>query len=147
MGSTFHSLHYHIVFSTKDRRQLLRADWRPRLHEYLGGTIRGLGGVAEAIGGVEDHVHLLASLSTTHAPADLVRELKKGSSVWISEQYERGFAWQDGYSVFTVSWTHVPVVRRYIEGQETHHRKTSFAEELKKLLQRNGVQYEAKYLS
>ena len=56
MGSTFYSLHYHVVFSTKERRPLIRPDWRPRLHEYLGGTVRGLDGVAEAVGGVEDHV-------------------------------------------------------------------------------------------
>lgn len=62
MGSTFFSLHYHIVFSTKDRRLLIRAEWRPRVHSYLGGIIRGMNGVAEIVGGVDDHVHLLASL-------------------------------------------------------------------------------------
>ena len=67
MGSTFYSLHYHVVFSTKERRPLLRGEWRARAHEYLGGTVRGLAGVAEAIGGVEDPVHLLVSLKTTHA--------------------------------------------------------------------------------
>src|SRR5687767_13287442 len=66
MGSTYLSLHYHIVFSTKERRPLIGADWRPRLHEYVGGTVRGLGGVAETIGGVENHVHLLVGLKATH---------------------------------------------------------------------------------
>lgn len=61
MGSTFHSLHYHIVFSTKERRPLIHATWRQSLHEYMGGTVRGLGGIAEAVGGVEDHVHLLVN--------------------------------------------------------------------------------------
>ena len=59
MGSTYHSLHYHIVFGTKDRRPFITPGWRSRLHEYLGGTVKGLGAVPEAIGGVEDHVHLL----------------------------------------------------------------------------------------
>jgi hypothetical protein len=112
----------------------------------MGGTVRGLGGVPEAIGGVEDHVHLLTSLRTTQAPADLTRELKKASSIWIAENWERGFAWQEGYAVFTVSWTHVAAVRRYIAGQEAHHAKLSFVEELKHLLERNGVRYEPKYL-
>ena len=79
------------MFSTKERRPFIRTEWRARLHNYLGGTVRGLGGVAEAIGGVEDHVHLLLSLKTTDAPADLVRELKKASSVWAADNFERAF--------------------------------------------------------
>jgi putative transposase len=146
MGSTFYSLHYHVVFSTKERRPLIRDDWRPRLHEYLGGTVRGLGGVAENVGGSDDHVHLLVSLRTTDAPAGLVRELKKASSVWAAEKHEQLFSWQEGYAIFTVSWTLVPVLKQYIATQEEHHRKTSFAEELKTLLEKNGVSYDPKYL-
>ncbi len=146
MGSTFYSLHYHVVFSTKERRPLIRTEWRAHLHEYLGGTVRGLGGVAEVVGGVEDHVHLLLSLKTTDAPADLVRELKKASSVWAAENHDRLFSWQEGYAIFTVSWTHVPVLTRYIAGQEAHHHKTPFMDELKRLLKKNGVKYDPKYL-
>ena len=146
MGSTFYSLHYHVVFSTKERRPLIGAGWRPRLHEYLGGAVRGLGGVAEAVGGVEDHVHLLVSLKTTDAPADLVRELKKAASVWAAQKYEPLFAWQEGYAIFSVSWTHVAAVRRYIGGQEDHHRQTVFLDELKRVLERNGVEYDPRYL-
>ena len=62
MGSTFFSLHYHIVFSTKDRRPSIQAEWRPRLLSYLGGIIRRMNGVAEIVGGVDDHVHLMAEL-------------------------------------------------------------------------------------
>jgi putative transposase len=146
MGSTFYSLHYHVVFSTKERRPLIRSDWRASLHQYLGGTVRGLGGVAETIGGVEDHVHLLLSLKTTDAPAAIIREFKKASSVWAAETHEKLFSWQEGYSIFTVSWTHVPVVRRYIANQEVHHRKKSFVDELKRLLEKNGVNYDPQYL-
>jgi putative transposase len=146
MGSTFFSLHYHVVFSTKERRPLLRATWRSRLHEYIGGTIRGLGGVAEKIGGVEDHLHLLMSLRTTNAPADFVREIKKASSGWVKEQFDPRFAWQEGYAVFSVSYTHSLALRRYIETQEEHHQKVGFVDELKRLLLRNGVDYDAQYL-
>jgi REP element-mobilizing transposase RayT len=146
MGSTYHSLHYHVVFGTKERRPFIRSDWRPRLHEYLGGTVRGLGGVAEAVGGVEDHVHLLFSLKTTDAPAELVRELKKASSVWAMEHHEPLFSWQEGYAIFTVSWTHLPVLRSYLAGQEAPHRKTPFSDELKRMLEKNGVKYDPKYL-
>ena len=146
MGSTFYSLHYHVVWSTKDRRPLIRSEWGRRLHEYLGGTVRGLGGIAEAVGGGEDHIHALLSLKTTDAPAELIRELKKASSTWAAETHEPRFAWQEGYSIFSVSWTHVPVVRRYIANQEAHHRKTSFVNELKRLLEKNGVKYNPKFL-
>jgi putative transposase len=146
MGSTFYSLHYHVVFSTKERRPLIRADWRPLLHEYLGGTVRGLGGVAETIGGVEDHAHLLLSLKTTDAPAGIIRELKKASSVWAAENHDALFCWQEGYAIFTVSWTHVPVLRRYIANQQEHHRKIPFLDELKRLLEKNGVSYDPQYL-
>ena len=146
MGSTFLSLHYHIVFSTKERRPLIRPEWRPRLHEYLGGTARGLGAVAEAIGGVNDHVHLLIGLRATHCLADFLRELKKASSSWIIINHDSQFAWQDGYSAFTVSATHLDAVKKYIANQEKHHQKVDFVEELKQLLEKNGVKYDPKYL-
>jgi REP element-mobilizing transposase RayT len=146
MGSTFLSLHYHIVFSTKERRPYIKPGWRPRLHEYLGGTVRGLGGVPEIIGGVEDHVHLLVGLRATHCLADFMQELKKASSTWSAERYEKDFCWQEGYAAFSVSWTHLEAVRQYIATQEEHHRKTDFTAELKTLLDRNGVKYEEKYL-
>ncbi|MCB1126696.1 MAG: transposase, partial [Verrucomicrobiae bacterium] len=77
MASTYLSLHFHVVFGTKDRRPLIRPEWRVQLHEYLGGTIRGLEGFSEGIGGVEDHVHLLVGLKATHRLADFMREFKK----------------------------------------------------------------------
>jgi REP element-mobilizing transposase RayT len=146
MGSTYYSLHYHWVCSTKERRPLIKSNWRPQLHEYLGGTIRGLDGVALKVGGVEDHVHALIGLKTTHCLADFARELKKASSVWTAEKYERDFTWQEGYSVFTVSASMVETVSRYIERQEEHHRKVTFVDELKQLLEKHGVEYDPKYL-
>jgi putative transposase len=146
MGSTFLGLHYHIVFSTKERRPFIRAEWRPRLHEYVGGTIRGLEGVPEAIGGVEDHIHILAGLRATHCLADFMRELKKAASIWVAEQHEERFRWQDGYAAFTVSATHREAVRTYIANQEEHHKKIGFVDELKQLLEKNGVVYDPKYL-
>ena len=146
LGSTFYSLHYHVVFSTKQRRPLIHPAWRAQLHAYMGGTTHGLEGVPECVGGVDDHVHLLVSLKTTSIMADWVRELKKASSTWASEHHEPLFSWQDGYSVFTLSWTHVPDVRKYIENQESHHAKTSFMDELIRLFAKNGVKYDPKYL-
>ena len=145
MGSTYFSLHYHWVCSTKERRPLIR-DWRPQFHTYLGGTIRGLDGSPLIIGGVEDPVHALSGLKTTHCVADFVRELKKASSVWAAENHERDFAWQEGYSIFTVSASMIEPVRTYVAHQEEHHRKLAFSEELKRLLEKHGVTYDPKYL-
>ena len=146
MGSTFYSLHYHWVCSTKVRRPLIRSDWRSHLHEYLGGTIRGLDGVPLKVGGVEDHVHALTGLKTTHCIADFSRELKKASSVWAAGNYESQFEWQEGYSIFAVSVSVMDAVSHYIEWQEEHHRKMSFEDELKLLLEKHGVKYDPKYL-
>src|SRR5437867_108831 len=123
MGSTFLSLHYHIVFSTKERRLFIKPAWRSKLHEYLGGTVRGLDGIPEIVGGVEDHVHLLVGLRATHCLADFMQELKKASSIWSAENHEPGFKWQDGYAAFTASSTHLEPLRKYIGGQEEHHKK------------------------
>ena len=146
MSSTFLTLHYHIVFSTKERRPFIQSAWRAQLHEYLGGTVRGLGGVAEIVGGVEDHVHLLVGLRATHCLADFMQELKKASSVWAATKHDEAFRWQDGYAAFTVSWTHIDPVRHYISTQEEHHRKIDFTPELKQLLEKNGVRFEGKHL-
>jgi putative transposase len=146
MGSTFLSLHYHIVFSTKERRPFIRDSWRAKMHEYLGGTARGLGGVPESAGGVADHVHILVGLRATHCLADFMQELKKATSVWAKENHEPEFAWQEGYAAFTVSYTHIGAVKEYIITQDEHHRQGNFVEELKRLLEKNGVEYKAEYL-
>jgi REP element-mobilizing transposase RayT len=146
MGSTFFSLHYHLVFSTKDRRPLIQAEWRPRLHSYLGGIIRGMNGVAELVGGVEDHVHILASLRPVHRIADVMRDMKKDSTNWVKENFEPRFLWQEGYAAFTVSPSATDSVRSYIANQEAHHTKQSFVDELKELLAKAEVEYDEKYL-
>lgn len=146
MSSTYLSLHYHIVFCTKDRRPLIRPEWCSQLHEYIGGTIRGLGGIPQCVGGVEDHVHLLVGLEATHKIADFLRELKKATSLWAANESGERFAWQEGYAAFTVSWTHREALKKYISTQEEHHKDLDFVEELKRLLKRNGVEYDPKYL-
>ena len=147
MPSTYLSLHYHLVFATKSRQPFIEPTWRARLHEYLGGTIAGLGGITQGVGGVADHVHLLVGLKATHCLADVLRELKKASSVWVHEQIGlSGFAWQEGYAAFTVSATARAAVRLYIANQEEHHRAKSYREELVEMLERAGVEYDPRYL-
>jgi REP element-mobilizing transposase RayT len=147
MGSTFLSLHYHLVFSTKLREPIIHARWLLRQHEYLGGTVNGLGGHAETVGGTADHVHLLVEMRATHAVADFMRELKKASSIWVHEEIGlRSVVWQEGDAAFTVSAPGRGKVLAYIQNQEEHHRQRSYVEELRILLQRSGVSFEEKYL-
>jgi REP element-mobilizing transposase RayT len=147
MPSTYLSLHYHLVFGTKDRMPLIEAAWRLRLHEYLGGTIRGLGGFPQEVGGVADHVHLLVGLKATHCLADVMRELKKASSAWVHDELGiLGLAWQEGYAAFTVSATAREAVRSYIARQEEHHRVRSFREEVVEMLEKAGITYDPKFL-
>ena len=97
MPSTHLSLHYHLVFSTKDREPWLAPTPRARVHEYVGGIVRGIHGVPHAVGGTGDHVHVSAALRATHCLADVMRELKSESSAWIHRELGlHGFAWQEG---------------------------------------------------
>jgi REP element-mobilizing transposase RayT len=147
MPSTYSSLHYHLVFSTKDRLALISPDWRDRLHEYLGGIVRGLGGVPSAVGGVADHVHLLVGLKPTHCLADFMRDLKKDATNWVNEQLLPGtFAWQEGYAAFTVGPTSIEAVRHYIRNQEAHHAKRDFRAELVAMLGRAKIEFDERYL-
>lgn len=147
MPSTHTSLHYHLIFATKNRQPRLVPEWRTQLHEYLGGTVRGLGGHPGGIGGVADHVHLLVSLKATHCLADFMRELKKASSVWVRDTTgQSDFHWQEGYAAFTVSASARDSVRTYISDQEEHHRRKSFRAELVEYLRKSGVDFDERYL-
>ncbi|MBU1665470.1 MAG: IS200/IS605 family transposase [Gammaproteobacteria bacterium] len=147
MPSTHTSLHYHLIFATKNRKAWLAPAWREQLHEYLGGTVRGLDGHPQGVGGVADHVHLLVSLKATHCLADFMRELKKASSTWVREAHRQpDFHWQEGYAAFTVSASALDSVRGYIARQEAHHQKEPFRNELLAFLQKSGVEFDARYL-
>jgi len=147
MPSTYLSLHYHIIFATKSRQPTIAPSWRQQLHEYLGGTVNGLGAHVQGVGGTADHVHILLGLRSTHCLADFMREVKKASSKWVhNETGTKSFAWQEGYGAFTVSPNARSHVRDYIANQEEHHRTRTSREELVELLELAGVVYDAKYM-
>jgi putative transposase len=147
MPSTHLSLHYHLVFCTKDRHPFIAVAWQSRLHEYLGGLVRATGGIPEAIGGMPDHVHLLVGLRATHSVATLVQDIKQTSSRWIHETIGvKNFSWQPGYAAFTVSFSNRAVVKKYICTQSEHHRLKTFQEEYVTFLQKHDVEYDVKYL-
>jgi putative transposase len=146
MASTHVSLHYHLIFSTKNRERLIHLDWENRLHEFLGGAVRTLDGIAEQVGGTDDHVHLLVGLKATHCLADVLREIKASSSGWIKENFRRDFQWQEGYGAFTVSPSAREEVVRYIQQQREHHRRRTFKDEYLEFLVKTGVEFKEEFL-
>ena len=148
MPQSYTCLQYHLVFSTKYRAPAITTDIRPRLWEYLGGTVRGLRGIPIQVGGTEDHVHLLVTFRQDAALSDVLRQLKAASSRWVHDTFPaaRGFAWQAGYGAFTVSHSAVGAVKAYILNQEEHHKAQSFQDEFRALLVRHGIEFDEQYL-
>ena len=149
MPNTYSKLLYHLVFSTKGRANLISQQLQPRLFDYMGGIVRDERGTLLEIGGLSDHVHLLIRWRTDESLATLMRNLKSNSTRWVHETFPtmEGFAWQQGYAAFTVSASQADDVARYIRNQEEHHRGRSFEDELIRLLDAHGVDYERRYLS
>lgn len=148
MGHTYISNLQHIVFSTKNRRRYITANVQEKLWPYMGGIARDNKIKAIAIGGVEDHAHLLLSMPATISLSRAVQLIKGGSSRWIHETIPslRDFAWQEGYSAFSVGISAVDDTIAYIQRQAEHHRKKSFEEELVQFLTRHGIEYDARYV-
>jgi REP element-mobilizing transposase RayT len=143
MGHTFTKHLYHIIFSTKQRRPLIKDQIRQDLREYLCGIARNTQAKILNVNGVEDHLHILASIKPSVSVSDFVRTIKANSSRWASERVF--FDWQDGYSSFTVSQSVAPRVSTYIDGQAEHHRRVSYADEVRALLEKHGIEFDAEH--
>ena len=148
MGRTYSSLSYHLVFSTKYRRKTISPDWSEQLYQYIGGIIRNKNGVLLEIGGIEDHVHLLAAIPPTIAVSDMLRFIKSNSSGWVNETIKpkEKFGWQPGFGAFTVSHSQEPVVRTYIQNQQQHHREKTFQDEFLAILAAHEISFEPKFV-
>jgi putative transposase len=148
MSSTHTNLLYHIVFSTKNREPVITAPIRADLDKYIGGIIRGEEGTLLEIGGMPDHVHLVIRLKSIHSLATMVKIIKSKSSKWLNTQPKRPgrFEWQRGYAAFTVSASQLEKLRTYVRNQEQHHRRTTFQQEFRALLDKHGLEYDERYL-
>jgi putative transposase len=146
MSHTSGNILLHFIFSTRDRRPLIRPEFRDDLFAYLGGIIRKMNGTALIINGANDHVHMLIRVRPTHSAAEITRVVKANSSRWVREKHSTRFGWQTGYGVFSVSESNVPEVTEYIAGQLGHHRTRSFQQEFVAFLKRNHVEYDPKYI-
>jgi len=127
---------------------LIKDAHESRLYDYIGGTIRGLGGISLELNGTEDHVHLLAKLRPDKAVSDVLRELKANASGWMHDVFPEvtHFSWQRGYGAFTVSQSNVDEVRGYIARQKEHHKRVSFRDEFIQFLNANGIEYDKRYV-
>jgi REP element-mobilizing transposase RayT len=148
MPASFTCLHFHIVFSTKHREKLLADDRLPPLFKYIGGILDNKRCKLVDSGGMPDHVHLLTSHHKQVSVADIVRDIKANSSRWIHEQFPdlRGFAWQEGYGAFAVSYSLLDDVKAYLASQAEHHRTRTFQDEFRAFLERHDIPYDERYI-
>jgi putative transposase len=135
----------HVVFSTKERRKIIPAKMKERLWSYVAGLCQHQGIFVHAIGGMEDHIHLLLQFPATKAVSNVLMKIKANSSGWMSDEIGR-FAWQEGYGAFSVSKSNIVTVVRYVQNQERHHRKMSFEDEFIALLEKHGIDYDPRYV-
>ena len=144
----FTQIYIQLVFSPKNREALLQREYREQLWPYLGKTISNLGNKSIIINGMSDHVHIFLGLNPKIAISELVRDLKRSSSLWINQQkwFPGVFAWQDGYGAFSYGRSQIDDVYKYVLNQEEHHKKRSFSEEYTALLKVFGVEFEEQYL-
>ena len=138
----------HVIFGTKERRPLITDQVREELHAYLVGIAKTVDSPTILVNSTIDHVHILLSLSRKYSIADVIEELKKGSSKWIKTKSPafRDFYWQAGYGVFSVSESNITQVRDYIASQEAHHCKMTFQEEFREFLEKYKVAYDERYV-
>ena len=148
MAHTHTKLLYHVIYSTAHRRAVLTPESIGRLAGFTGGVVHERGGTLLILNGASDHVHLLVGLTHKLTLSDQVRDIKALTSRWLKSTTDgmRDFAWQEGYSVFSVSSSVQAAVTAYIARQEQHHQGRSFEQELVELLTKAGVDYDPRFV-
>jgi REP-associated tyrosine transposase len=148
MSGVFTNNLYHIVFSTKNRINLIQDDFEDELYAYIGGILKHEKGRLIFAGGTENHIHLLAIIHQTISISDMLRKIKSNSSLWINKNHKLNlkFSWQEGYGSFTVSESGKKDVITYIKNQKEHHKKIDFKEEFLLFLHKHGIEYNEKYV-
>ncbi len=145
MSHSYAQNHIHLVFSTKGRRKIISKTFQQRLWPYMAAICKNHKMLAFAIGGMEDHVHILFRLPPTITLVKAVALIKSNSSKWMRGQGVK-FAWQEGYGAFSVSSSNIPIVIKYIDTQEFHHRKATFEQEFLVLLKKHGIAFDAEHV-
>jgi REP element-mobilizing transposase RayT len=148
MANTYTKLNIHIVFHIKSTGICIKKEDLPQVFAYIGGIIRNVDGYPVTVGGIENHIHILATMPKTISVSEFVQKIKANSSRWIKSlgKYYESFAWQEGYGAFCVSPSLLKKTIHYIETQEEHHNKESVRAEFIRFLQENGIEFDERYL-
>jgi putative transposase len=148
MTHTFRSHHFHLVWSTKNRKNLIHKSFQDRLYNYIGGVIKRHNGCLLEIGGIENYVHLLISLSNLDKYSDILRDVKAGSSLWVHKTIpeSKEFEWQEGYGSFTVNCKNIENVKKYIQNQEEHHCEETFEDEYIRFLNAHHIKFDPRFV-
>jgi REP element-mobilizing transposase RayT len=148
MAQSLAKIVVHVVFSTKNREPLLSETIRNDLFAYIVGILNSLDCITLVINGTVDHVHALIAMSKTISLSKMMADMKGGSSRWLNSQgtMMKQIAWQAGYGAFSVSESQIAKVVDYIAGQEEHHRKTTFQDELILLLKKHKIEFDERYI-
>jgi REP element-mobilizing transposase RayT len=148
MANTYTQIHIHAVFAVQNRLALIKTDWQDRLYQYIIAIVQNYGHKVLSIGGMPDHIHLLFGFRPVQSLSELMQNVKRNSSEWINkEKFVMGkFSWQEGYGAFSYSKSQITNVIEYIENQEKHHKKKTFIEEYKKILNNFGLEYDERYI-
>lgn len=144
MPHTYAQNTLHIVFSTKERRAAITLEFQPEMWAYAAGVCKNIGIIARAVGGTENHMHLLLQIPAALSLAKAVSTIKSNTSRWANERGRR-FAWQEGYGAFSVSHSVIPAVARYIQNQAIHHRKIDFETEFVGFLKKHHIEFDPKF--
>ena len=148
MANTYNQIFIHLVFAVQNRMSLIMPQWKDELYKYITGIITNNKHKLYAINGMTDHVHILVSMSPTQSVSDLVKDIKRSSSIWINDKHlvMGKFSWQDGFGAFSTNLANADKVVNYILNQEQHHHKVTFQEEYVAFLKEAGIEYNPKYL-
>ena len=148
MANTYTQIYIQYVFAVQNRISLIKNEWKDELYKYMTVIINQHEHKLLSIGGMTDHIHALVSMHPKQAPSDLMYELKRSSSLWINEnKFVVGkFSWQEGFGVFSYSQSQISRVSKYIENQETHHKKKTFREEYLDFLKAFNIEFDERYV-
>ncbi len=148
MADSFTQLHIQFVFAVKYRNGLINASWKERLHQYISAIVQNEKHKMLQINSMPDHIHLLVGLRPYQSISSLIQKVKTGSNDWINKTnlLSSKFAWQEGYGAFSYSRSHVENVINYIRNQEQHHKKTTFLDEYKSMLEASEIDYNLNHI-
>lgn len=145
MSHTYTQNYIHLVFSTKQRARTISKEVQPKLWAYMAGICHEHKMVSKAIGGIENHVHLLFHLPPTLLLSKAAYLIKANSSRWMKD-YVADFEWQEGYGAFSVSASNLVRVEKYIHNQGSYHKKVAFEQEYLALLKKHRVEFDPRYV-